>query len=453
VKITFLGATETVTGSKYLVQTNAFNVMVDCGLFQGRKDLRLRNWEELPIDPKSIDALILTHAHMDHSGYIPRLVKSGFSGRIYCSSATFDLCKILLTDSGRLQEEDAERANRYGYTKHQPALPLYTEQDAQDCLSLFCPVGYGATHDLTPELNFNLYRAGHILGSCFVRLSQVGGTSILFSGDIGRLHDPVMKPPAKIQKADYLVVESTYGDRLHDTDNPTEQIGQVVRETAAKGGTVVIPSFAVGRAQSILYHLYILKMKKQIPNIPIYLDSPMSIRATELLLTHMNEHRLSEDECEAVCDIAQYTKTVEQSKAIHDTNDVPKVIISASGMATGGRILHHLKNYIGDPRSTILLAGFQAAGTRGDRLARGEDEIKIHGQMWPVRARIVKMDSMSAHADYNEILTWIENFTSPPNKVFVTHGEADAANSLKSKIEEKFGLTVIVPTYGHSEEI
>ena len=452
-KITFLGATETVTGSKYLVQTNALSVMVDCGLFQGRKDLRLRNWEELPIDPKSIDALILTHAHMDHSGYIPRLVKSGFNGNIYCSSATFDLCKILLTDSGRLQEEDAERANRYGYTKHQPALPLYTEQDARDCLSLFSPVDYGAIHELTPELNFNLYRAGHILGSCFVRLSQIGGASILFSGDIGRLHDPVMKPPAKIQKADYLVVESTYGDRLHDTDDPTEQIGQVVRETAARGGTVVIPSFAVGRAQSILYHLYILKMKKQIPNIPIYLDSPMSIRATELLLTHMNEHRLSEDECEAVCDIAEYTKTVEQSKAINETNDVPKVIISASGMATGGRILHHLKNYIGDPRSTILLAGFQAAGTRGDRLARGEDEIKIHGQMWPVRAKIVKMDSMSAHADYNEILTWMENFTLPPTKVFVTHGELDAANSLKSKIEEKFGLTVAIPTYGHSEEI
>jgi metallo-beta-lactamase family protein len=302
-------------------------------------------------------------------------------------------------------------------------------------------------------MSFTFHRAGHILGAAFVRISD-GYTSILFSGDIGRLHNPIMKPPAKIQDADYLVVESTYGDRLHNADDPTEDIEKIVRRTVARGGTLVIPAFAVGRAQMMLYHFYVLKSEKRIPNIPIYLDSPMAINATELLHRHMADHRLSPEECAAVCNVATYTRTVEESRAISENNNaMPKVIISASGMATGGRILHHLKHYVGDPRSTILLAGFQAAGTRGDRLARGEKEIKIHGQFWPVRAEIVKLDNMSAHADYSEILTWLENFNSPPRRVFVTHGEIEAAESMKEKIEEKFGWNTVVPSYLHREEL
>ncbi len=448
-KLTFLGATETVTGSKYLLEHEDKKVLIDCGLFQGRKELRLRNWDVPPVDPHKLNAIILTHAHLDHSGYIPKIVKNGFTGHIYCSDATFDLCKILLPDSGHIQEEDAEQANRHGYSKHHPALPLYTEKDARDCLQYFKPVSFGQPHSLNDELTFTLHRAGHILGAAFVRISD-SQTSILFSGDLGRLHNPVMKPPAKIQDADYLVVESTYGNRLHDKDDPTEDIGRIVRETAAKGGTVVVPAFAVGRAQEILYHLYILKSEKRIPNIPVYLDSPMAINATDLLHKYMNDHRLSPEECADVCGVARYLHTANDSKSLN-SNVMPKVIISASGMATGGRVLHHLKNYLGDERNTILFAGYQAAGTRGDRLVRGEKEIKIHGQMWPVKARIENLHNVSAHADYAEMLTWLENFRAAPRKVFITHGEVTAANSLKQKIEEKFGWNAIIPTYRQSE--
>lgn len=453
-KITFLGATETVTGSKYLLEHGNKQILIDCGLFQGRKELRLRNWEDLPIDPVTIDAVLLTHAHIDHSGYIPKLVKAGYKGPVFCSDGTYDLCKILLPDSGYLQEEDAAAANRHDWSKHHPALPLYTEREARECLQYFKPVNLGFPHTLSDELSFTLHRAGHILGACSIQVTADDGTSILFSGDIGRLHNPIMKPPAKIQHADYIVVESTYGNRLHDKDDPTEDIGRIVRETAARSGTVVIPSFAVGRAQSILYHLYVLKSEGRIPaDIPIYLDSPMAISATNMLKTHMNDHRLSPEECEAVCGIATYTSTPEESKAINATNGMPKIIISASGMATGGRVLHHLKHYIGDERNTILFPGFQAGGTRGDRLTQGEDTIKIHGQMWPVRAQIIKLDNMSSHGDYNEILTWLGNFKDRPRKVFITHGEIEAAESMKQKIEEKFGWDVIVPGYMHTEEL
>ncbi len=452
-RLTFLGATETVTGSKYLLECDGRKIMIDCGLFQGRKDLRLRNWERLPVNPASIDTLLLTHAHMDHSGYIPKLVKAGFRGPVYCSEATFDLCKILLPDSGHIQEEDADTANRHGYSTHHPALPLYTEDEARECLQYFKAVDRGLPHALGDELFFTLHRAGHILGACFIHIKCGDGTSILFSGDIGRPHNPVMKQPAKMQDADYLVLESTYGDRLHDKDDPTEDIGRIVRKTAARGGTVVIPSFAVGRAQAILYHLYVLKSEGRIPDIPIYLDSPMAINATDLLHKHMNDHRLSPEECAAVCSVAQYTQTTAESKAISHSNSMPKVIISASGMATGGRVLHHLKHYIGDRRSTILFTGFQADGTRGDRLTRGEKEIKIHGQRWPVHAEIVNLHNMSSHADYSEILVWLENFQSRPRKVFITHGEIKAAQAMKEKIEKKFGWEVIIPAYGHKEDL
>ena len=451
-RLTFLGASETVTGSKFLLGTGDKRFLVDCGLFQGQKELRERNWQALPFNPAELNALLLTHAHIDHSGYIPRLVRDGFKGPIYCSEATADLCAILLPDSGHIQEDDAAAANRYGYARHRPALPLYTEAEARAALNFFKPIGFGQPHRLADELSFTLSRAGHILGASFIHVACGDGTSILFTGDIGRQNSPVMKEPARLQEADYIVIESTYGDRLHGSEDPTEQIGDVVRRTAGRGGTLVVPAFAVGRTQDLIYHLHVLKCTKRIPDVPVFLDSPMAIDATELLIKHRNEHRLSPQECAAVCAVARYTRSVEDSKAINAIS-MPKIILSASGMATGGRVLHHLKHYLGDIRNTVLLAGYQAPGTRGDRLARGETTLKIHGQDWPVRAEIVQLDTMSAHADYIEILAWLRNFRVPPRKVFVTHGEPAAAESMRQHIADTFGWQAVVPAQGHSEEL
>ncbi len=452
-KLTFLGATGTVTGSKYLLEHEDKKILIDCGLFQGLKELRLRNWEKLPVDPASIDAVLLTHAHIDHSGYIPLLVKRGFKGKIYCSGATFDLCAILLPDSGYLHEEDAKRANRYAYSKHKPALPLYTRKDAEESLKQFKAVGFDKPRHLEGGLTFTLGRSGHILGSAFIRVSDEQ-TSILFSGDLGRANDPVMKPPVHMQSVDYLVLESTYGDRLHEDSHPLDKIGEIIRKTVARGGSVIIPAFAVGRTQSILYYIHELKQAKAIPAaIPVFLDSPMAINATQLLCRHQNDHRLSEKLCTDACHVAKYVHTAEESKALDSGNGVPAVIISASGMATGGRILHHLKHFIGDPRNTILFTGYQAAGTRGARLVHGEGEIKIHGRMWPVRAQVEELHNTSAHADYGEILDWLRHFQEPPRKVFITHGEPAAASSLQMKIEEHFGWHAVVPDYLQTVEL
>ncbi|MBI1215008.1 MAG: MBL fold metallo-hydrolase [Alphaproteobacteria bacterium] len=447
-KLSFLGATGTVTGSKYLLEDGGKKYLIDCGLFQGLKELRLRNWNPLPVNAAEIDAVLLTHAHLDHSGYLPRLVKEGFRGHIYCSEATFDLCKIILPDSGHIQEEDAERANRYGYTKHKPALPLYTADEARDSLKYFRPLDFGPAHKLGEFLSFTLHRAGHILGASLIRVTD-GKTSVLFSGDIGRLNDPVMKPPVAIEQADYLLVESTYGDRLHDKSDPMGDLEAVINKTTQRGGTVVIPSFAVGRAQSIMYYLYKLKAAGRLPaHLPVYLDSPMAINVSDLLGKHIGDHKLSAEICADVCGVAEYTRTAQESKAIDQSDaQVPCVIISASGMATGGRVLHHLKRFIGDARNTILFAGYQAAGTRGDRIVRGESEVKIHGEMFKVRAEVDKLDNMSAHADYAEILKWLGHFRQPPRRTFVTHGEPTAATAMKRHIEERLGWEVEVPTY------
>lgn len=450
-KLQFLGAAGTVTGSKFLLETAGKKILIDCGLFQGRKNLRLRNWDKPPFNPADIDAVLLTHAHIDHSGYLPLLVKNGFQGEIYCSEATRDLCAIMLPDSGHLQEEDAERANRYHYSKHHPALPLYTKEDGHDALKSFHPVPFGKEIWLDDELRFTLHHAGHILGASFIKVMN-DSTSILFSGDLGRPHDPVVIAPAQIQQADYLVVESTYGDRAHEKTDPMKTIRHIVNKTIKRGGSVVCPAFAVGRAQSLIYYLHILKQTKQIPDIPVYLDSPMAINVTELLHRHKNEHRLSADTCRAMCDMVIYTRSREESKAINEQH-LPCVIISASGMATGGRVLHHLKNTLGDPRNTILLAGFQAAETRGDRLVRGETEIKIHGEMFPVRAEIRYMRSVSAHADYHEILDWLGGFNAVPRKVFVVHGEENAAAALQKKIVKQYGWDVHVPEHLETTEL
>jgi metallo-beta-lactamase family protein len=304
---------------------------------------------------------------------------------------------------------------------------------------------------LADEVSFTLSRAGHILGASFIHVTG-GGSSVLFTGDIGRQNSPVMKAPARLHYADFIVIESTYGDRLHGTEDPTDQIADVVRRTAARGGTLVVPAFAVGRTQDMLYHLHVLKRTKRIPDIPVFLDSPMAIDATELLLKHRNEHRLSPQECAAVCAVPQYTRSVEESKAIY-ASTIPKIILSASGMATGGRVLHHLKHCLGDVRNAVLLAGYQAPGTRGDRLARGETTLKIHGQDWPVRAEIVQLDTLSAHADYVEILAWLRNFHRPPRKIFITHGEPVAAEAMRQHIAANLGWKAVVPYQGHSEEL
>jgi metallo-beta-lactamase family protein len=457
VRLQFLGATGTVTGSKYLLEQGGCKTLIDCGLFQGLKELRLRNWAPLPVAPNAIDAVVLTHAHIDHSGYVPLLVKNGFKGRIYCSEATFDLCSILLPDSGYLHEADADRANRYAYSKHKPALPLYTEQDGRDCLDRLTVVDFDVPHDLPGGLTFTLQRSGHILGSAFVMISgssETGGAkSIVFSGDLGRPDDPVMKPPEAIRSGDYLVIESTYGDRLHEQEDPFERLGGIIRNTAARGGTVVIPAFAVGRTQSILYYLHELKKARAIPDVPVFLDSPMAINVTELMQRHRADHRLAKKLCADVCHVAAYSRTVEDSKSLDQANGLPAVIISASGMATGGRVLHHLKRFIGDSKNAIVFTGYQAAGTRGARLVHGDSEIKIHGKMWPVRARVEVLHNLSAHADYAEILDWLGNFDAPPEHTFITHGEPEAASSLARKIQDRLSWQVSVPEYRQVENL
>lgn len=450
-QIQFLGATGTVTGSKYLVTSGSTRILVDCGLFQGFKQLRLRNWAQLPIRPSELDAVVLTHAHLDHSGYLPLLVKNGFKGKIHCSEPTYDLCKILLPDSGRLQEEEAGYANRHDFSKHKPALPLYTEEDAVRALEFFSPVMFGTRIDIG-ELTATLALAGHILGAAIVSIGN-GDATITFSGDLGRPHDLIMVPPSIIEKTDYLVVESTYGNRRHDPADPMILLGKTIRETAARGGVTIIPSFAVGRAQALLYYMHLLKKAGQIPaSLPIYLNSPMAVDATEIYHKHRDDHRLSYQECEAMCHAAKIVNTVEDSIALN-LRQMPMVIIAASGMATGGRVLHHLKAFAPDPRNTILFSGFQAGGTRGAAMIAGADSIKIHGEYVPVRARIAQIDNLSAHADGDEILAWLSGFSAPPRQTFITHGEPDAADALRKRIEEQLHWNCRVPEYFEIAEL
>lgn len=450
--LTFMGATKTVTGSKYLISADNKRILVDCGLFQGFKEIRQRNWEKFPIDPKTINAVILTHAHLDHSGYLPVLIKNGFTGKIYCSPASLDLCSILLPDSGHLQEEEAMLANKYGYSRHKPALPLYTQEEAEKSLQYFKPINFGSTIKLGDNLTVSLSRAGHILGAALVEIKH-HNTSILFSGDLGREHDQVMSAPTHIQNSDYLIIESTYGDRLHDPIDPLEQIEKIINRTIKRGGNIVIPAFAVGRAQLILYLLYQLKNAGRIPHIPIFLDSPMAVSSTKLLCKYGREHHIPRGECSKVSAIATYVNTPEESKAL-DKYETPVIIISASGMAEGGRVLHHLKRFLPDRRNTILFTGYQAAGTRGEALVNGKKEISIHGNIYPVHAEIVALSNLSAHADYREMLNWLSYFQQPPRKIFITHGEAVAAEALKRRIVERFGWhNCVIPEYLQKVEL
>lgn len=441
----FIGATETVTGSKYLLTSGSKKVLVDCGLFQGLRNLRVRNWNPLPFLASQVDSLILTHAHLDHSGFIPVLIKQGFKGKIYCSHATRDLCKILLPDSGYLQEEEAYFANKHQLSRHKPALPLYTRQEAEDSLSYFHPIDFGEDCDLGEGLSFHLLHAGHILGAAMARFSN-GKVSLLFTGDLGRPHDVMMNAPDNVDHIDYLVMESTYGDRLHSDTDPKEELASVISRTSQRGGTTIIPAFAVGRAQAVLYLVQSLKRENRIPDIPVYLDSPMATDVTDLYSHYADEHKLNNSECAAMCRVAKIINSTEDSKAL-DTDTFPKIIISASGMAEGGRVVHHLKSFISDTRNTVMFTGYQAAGTRGQAIISGAKEVKIHGQYYPVKAEIIVQESLSAHADYKEALGWLKHFKKPIKKVFLTHGEPVAADTFHDKIEETFHWNVHVPQY------
>ncbi|MEE8334447.1 MAG: MBL fold metallo-hydrolase [Alphaproteobacteria bacterium] len=450
-KLTFLGGVGTVTGSKFVLDAPQQRIMIDCGLFQGFKQLRLRNWEKLPIDPARIDSVVITHAHLDHSGYLPLLVRNGFKGRVHVTEATADLLKILLTDSAYLAEREADYANRRGFSKHKPALPLYTQKDVEAALDRLTPVDFDQKVALGDGITLRLRPAGHILGAAIAEI-MAGGRTIVFSGDLGRTGDAIMHDPARITDADVLLVESTYGDRAHIDDDPEDALADLIARTSARGGTVLIPAFAVGRTQTLLYYLHRLKQAGRIPNLPIFLDSPMAMDATDIFCRHPADHRLPEDKACAACAVARYVRTVEDSKAL-DHNSMPRIIISASGMATGGRIVHHLKHYASDPRSTILFAGFQAGGTRGAAMVAGADEIKIHGAYVPVKAEVAHLDMLSAHADADGIIDWLKAFKRPPQHTYVVHGEPAGADALRHRIEEELGWTCSVPEYRDTVEV
>ncbi|WP_051376664.1 MBL fold/beta-CASP domain-containing RNA metallo-hydrolase [Burkholderia sp. WSM2232] len=444
-KLTFLGAAETVTGSRYLLEGAGLRILIDCGLFQGTKNLRLRNWNPFPVDIGTLDAVILTHAHLDHSGYLPVLARMGYRGPVYCTRGTRDLCEIMLRDSARLQEEQAAYANRHGLSKHHPALPLYTIEDAEQALEQLDAREFDVPKQLNEHACFRLLPAGHILGAASVVLC-VEGKVIAFSGDIGRPDDPIMRPPMPLAHADYLIVESTYGDRLHTKTDPATELAEIFATTFRRGGIVVIPCFAVGRAQTILHYIAQLKATGRMANVPVFLDSPMATSVTQLYRHHVGEHRVSSTEANAISHAAQMVRTVDESKAILGRRG-PMVIIAGSGMATGGRVLHHLKAFAPDHRNTIALVGFQAAGTRGATLASGAPEIRIHGEDVRVRASVVCLSSLSAHADYGELLSWLRSIAKPPQRTFVTHGEPAAADAMRRHIEETYHWPCEVPVY------
>jgi metallo-beta-lactamase family protein len=450
-RLTFLGAAGTVTGSRYLLEHAGKRVLVDCGLFQGLKNLRLRNWDPMPVDAASIDAVVLTHAHIDHSGYLPALAAQGFRGPVFATQATRDLCALLLPDAGHLQEEDADYANRHGFSKHHPALPLFTEEDGRKVLRKFSTRDFGQEFEPVPGLHMRFSMAGHILGAGSLHVRWDHG-SLLFSGDLGRDEDLLMRPPEPPPAADYVVVESTYGDRAHEEEDAATRFAEVINRTAARGGIVVVPAFAVGRAQALLHLVATLKHERRIPDLPIFLNSPMAADVTELYHVHRAQHRLDPEHCRAMCHAARIVNTAEESRKLNGMR-FPAVIISASGMATGGRVVHHLKALAPDHRNTILLAGYQAAGTRGAALAAGAKEVKIHGDYVKVRAEVAMLGSLSAHADRGELLGWLARLPRAPKRVFVTHGEPVAADSLRLAIEEQRHWRCTVAEHAQSVEL
>jgi metallo-beta-lactamase family protein len=443
--LTFLGAAGTVTGSKHLVRIGRTELLLDCGLFQGLKDLRLRNWAPPSFDAPGLAAVVLSHVHIDHSGYLPMLARLGFAGPIFCTPATADLLPILLLDAAKLQEEEAATANRYGYSKHHPALPLYTTEDAERAVALAVPCRYGESFRIADGVAATFHRAGHILGAATVEL-RLPATRLVFSGDLGRWDRPILRDPELVGEADVVLVESTYGDRLHPPD-ATEQLARVVRESVERGGALLIPSFAVGRTQELVWTLRQLEDAGRIPSLPVFIDSPMAIDVSEVYARHPEEHDLAmaalSDETRSPLRCRQHhlMRSAQESRTLN-LRDGPMIVIAGSGMATGGRILHHLKYRLADPRTTVLLPGFQAADTRGRKLRDGARQIRIHGTSVPVHATVEVLDGFSAHADRDTLLRWLRGFTHPPRKTWVVHGEPAAADALAGAIREQLGWEV-----------
>ena len=444
-QITFLGAADTVTGSKHLVDIGGQRILLDCGLFQGFKVLRERNWAPLPIAVKEIDAVVLSHAHLDHSGYLPSLVKQGYTGPVYASAATRDLCEVLLLDSAKLQEEDARRANKYGYSSHQTALPLYGVADAKRAIAKITAVPAGRDVRVG-QVRVSLTPVGHLLGACAVTLRS-GDESLVFSGDLGRDDDSLMPAPQTVSHADVLLIESTYGNRIHPANDADQRLGAIIRAAVRRGGSVLLPSFAVGRAQALLHSLQTLRATNEIPpDMPLYLDSPMAIQATALYLRHRRLMRLSARQASALTDGVTMVTTPQQSEKLTRAR-YPCVIISASGMATGGRVLHHLKAMAPNPKNHIAFPGFQVAGTRGGKLVAGAREVKIHGEYVLVKAEVSQLEGFSGHADANGLMAWMRAFKAAPRQTFVVHGDAEAADSLRLRIKDELGWTVQVPEH------
>jgi metallo-beta-lactamase family protein len=453
--LTFLGAARTVTGSKHLLDLGDHRVLVDCGLFQGLKELRERNWAALPVDPRRIDAVVLTHAHLDHCGYLPRLVAGGFRGRIFCTAGTRDLCTLVLPDSAHIQEEDARQANRRGYSKHSPALPLYTELDAARTLTQLQPVGYDRPMPVVPGVEVDFINAGHLLGSAYARF-RIGDKTIVFGGDLGRYARPVLPDPMPVESADILLLESTYGDRLHEPDDDGLRLAAIINDTVQRGGRLIIPSFAIGRVEEVLFWLKRLEQEKRIPVLPVYVDSPMAAGALQFYTQRCNEldpNMKAGERAACVFGTERMTvvASVQDSMALVSSS-APAIVIAASGMATGGRVLSHLETGLPNPNNTVLFVGYQAEGTRGRTLCDGAKRIKIHGHEVPVAARVDRLDNMSAHADAGEIMRWLSGFSRPPAMTYLVHGEPLALEALGAKVRD-LGWPVHIAQYLEKVEL
>lgn len=442
IRISFLGAAGTVTGSKYLVETEDKKILVDCGLFQGLKELRLLNWQDLPVDVSSIDAVLLTHGHLDHVGYLPLLVKQGFKGAIYATAPTVEIARLILLDSAKIQEEDAERANRYHYSKHKPAKPLYDTREAEAVFPFFSPQPLSQWIRIDEHAEFRFRYNGHIIGASFIEL-KIRHKLFVFSGDIGRREDPLMREPERPEAADILFIESTYGNRLHPA-NARQLLADEINKAVSRHGTIIIPSFAVERSQLIMYLLWQLKLEKQIPSIPVYVDSPMGSHVFDVFRKYPAWHKLSpEDMILMSRDIEVVQNESETARLISKTS--PKIVIASSGMATGGRVLSYFEHYLGDPDATILLVGYQGEGTRGRSLLDGAKELKMYGKLWPVKATVAMVEGLSAHADQSELISWLSKIKNEPSRVFITHGEQDASHVLSEKIKQVYDWNAGVP--------
>lgn len=444
--LNFLGAAGTVTGSKTLLKQGDHQVMVDAGLFQGFKNLRQLNWLPLPFDAKKLSAVLLTHAHLDHSGALPLLVRQGYRGPIYTSDATVDVASVLLIDSAKLQAEEAEYANRHHTSKHHPAKPLYTIDDVEKTIELFEPMPFGQWQEILPGMQVKLQYASHILGAASVRV-RADGQELVFSGDLGRAEAPILGAPEPLGEVDFLVMESTYGNRRHPTQDPRLELAKIIKTTIERGGAVLLPAFAVGRAQVLLHTIDGLIKSGEIPKVPVFLDSPMAVNVTELYKRHHADHQLSQKAIKEVFGVATMIQTVEQSKALNELK-YPRIIISASGMATGGRVLHHLRTLVSDHRNAIVFPGFQAAGTRGARMVAGEGTVRVFGQDLVVKANVHSIDGLSAHADSDQLIDWVKSAVREPKRIFLNHGEPEAAEALRLRIEHELGIDCVVPLLG-----